>query len=308
MATPQAAIFNEMGRNQWYVHLSRVDGADLGRIKTVLRDAINGAVSHDLNLCVGFGPTLLADLGGPTVDDFQSYETFVAGDGSGREAKGTQEELLLWYNGTEKDMIWEMQFNARTALGGHMSVARETITFIWRDSWDLTGFVDGTGNPEAHREPEVALIPEGEAGAGGSFAIAQRWVHDLDAFNALTLEEQQNVFGREKAPYTGKLANVPATSHVAHVELREDGNHGQESSAKRDEIVRRSTPYAFHDGTVGLYFMGFCKSQAPLRERMNLMYNTDGSGVRDQLTDFSNPASGSFYFCPAVEDLDSMLA
>ena len=30
--------------------------------------------------------------------------------GSGREAKGTQEELLLWYNGTENDMIWEMQF------------------------------------------------------------------------------------------------------------------------------------------------------------------------------------------------------
>ena len=172
MATPQPAIFNEMGRNQWYVHLSRVDGADLGRIRTVLRDAINGADGHDLNLCVGFGPTLLADLGGPAVDDFQPYETYVAGDGSGREAKGTQEELLLWYNGTEKDMIWEMQFNARTALSGHMDVARETITFIWRDSWDLTGFVDGTGNPDDHRQPEVACIPDGEVGAGGSFAIA----------------------------------------------------------------------------------------------------------------------------------------
>ena len=116
------------------------------------------------------------------------------------------------------------------------------------------------------------------------------------------------MFGRQKAPYTGKLADVPATSHVAHVELRESGNHGQEDSPKRDEIARRSTPYAFHDGTVGLYFMGFCKSQAPLRERMNLMYNTDGSGVRDQLTDFSNPASGSFYFAPSVEDLNGMLA
>ncbi|MGI9616365.1 MAG: Dyp-type peroxidase [Acidimicrobiales bacterium] len=308
MATPQPAIFNEMGRNQWYVHLSRVDGADVGRIRTVLRDAINGAVGHDLNLCVAFGPTLLSALGGPEVDDFQAYETFVAGDGSGREAKGTQEELLLWWNGAEKDMIWEMQFNARTALAGHMSVARETPTFIWRDSWDLTGFVDGTGNPEDSRQPEVALIPEGSAGAGGSFCIAQRWVHDLDSFNALPLPEQEGVFGRQKAPYTGKLADVPATSHVAHVELRESGNHGQEDSPKRDEIARRSTPYAFHDGTVGLYFMGFCRSQAPLRERMNLMYNTDGSGVRDQLTDFSNPASGSFYFAPSVEDLNGMLA
>ena len=68
------------------------------------------------------------------------------------------------------------------------------------------------------------------------------------------------------------------------------------------------TPYAFHDGTVGLYFMGFCRSQAPLRERMNMMYNVDGTGIRDQLTDYSNPASGSFYFAPSQEDLNSMIA
>lgn len=308
MATPQPAIFNEMGRNQWYVHMSRVEGADLGHIKGVLRDALNGATGHDLNLCTLFGPTLMADLGGPEVDDFQPYDTFVAGDGSGREAKGTQEELLLWWNGAEKDMIWEMQFNARTALEGHMSVARETPTFIWRDSWDLTGFVDGTGNPEDHRQPEVALVPDDQSGAAGSFAIAQRWVHDLTAFNALPVAEQEAVFGRQKAPATDKTATMPTTSHVAHVELREDGNHGHEGSPKRNEIARRSTPYAFHDGTVGLYFMAFCKDQAPLRERMNSMYNTDGSGIRDQLTDFSNPASGSFYFAPSVEDLNAMLA
>ena len=309
MATPQPAIFNEMGRNQWYVHLSRTDGADLGHIKGVLRDSINAAGGQPgMNLCIGFGPTLNEALGGPGVSDFQPYETFVSGDGSGREAKGTQEELLLWYNGPEKDMIWEMQFNARTALEGHMAVARETPTFVWRDSWDFTGFVDGTGNPEEHRQPEVAIIPDGDTGAGGSFAIAQRWVHDLASFNALSLDEQEAVFGRKKAPATEKTATIPSTSHLAHVELREDGNHGNEGSGKRNEIARRSTPYAFHDGTVGLYFMAFCREQAPLRERMNLMYNTDGSGVRDQLTDFSNPASGSFYFMPSVEDMNSMLA
>lgn len=308
MATPQPAIFNEMGRNQWYVHLSRVEGADLGKIKGVLRDAVNAAAGHDINLCVLFGPTLLADLGGPAVEDFQRYETFVSGDGSGREAKGTQEELLLWWNGTEKDMIWELQFNVRTALEGHMKVARETPTFIWRDSWDFTGFVDGTGNPEPHRQPEVAIIPDGKPGAGGSFAIAQRWVHDLTAFNALPVDQQEAVFGRRKAPMTEKTATIPKTSHLAHVELRENGDNGNEGSPKRDEIARRSTPYAFHDGTVGLYFMAFCARQAPLRERMNAMYNTDGKGVRDQLTDFSNPASGSFYFAPGVEDLNKMLA
>jgi putative iron-dependent peroxidase len=69
----------------------------------------------------------------------------------------------------------------------------------------------------------------------------------------------------------------------------------------------RSTPYAFHDGTVGLYFMAFCKTQAPFRERLSAMYGVDG-GVRDRLTDHSNPASGSFYFAPSVETLDASLA
>ena len=27
-----------------------------------------------------------------------------------------------------------------------------------------------------------------------------------------------------------------------------------------------------HDGTVGLYFMGFCREQAPMRERMESIY------------------------------------
>ncbi len=70
-------------------------------------------------------------------------------------------------------------------------------------------------------------------------------------------------------------------------------------------MTRRSTPYAFHDGTVGLYFIGFCATQGPLRERMRAMYGMDGQ-VPDKLTEFSNPASGSFYFAPSVEALNAL--
>jgi putative iron-dependent peroxidase len=95
------------------------------------------------------------------------------------------------------------------------------------------------------------------------------------------------------------------TSHLAHVELR-DGETGDADKQKRGEMVRRSTPYAFHDGTVGLYFMGFCKEQAPLRERMEAMYGLNGQ-ARDAITNYSTPASGAFYFAPSVEILDKAL-
>jgi len=306
MATPQPAILNRnMGEHQWYVHLSREPGANLVHIKSVIQTLRRVCKDKGINLCLGFGPTLLKDLTKDVPNDFQPFETIKSIDGSGREAKGTQEELLFWMNSPKKDQIWKAQWDARQALKGHMKVARETMTFIYGNSLDMTGFIDGTGNPEVERDREVAIVPDGQPGAGGSFINAQRWVHDLEAWEKLSLPEQEGVFGRTKADST-RLAVQPAHSHLAHVELRQ-GKTADDSKPKRDEISRRSTPYAFHDGTVGLYFMAFCKAQAPLRERLRAMYGADGS-VRDKLTDFSNPASGSFYFAPSVETLDSSLA
>ncbi len=306
MATPQPSVLNRnMGQHQWYVHLSRMDGADIGAIKAAIAQLRADCAAKNINLVVGFGPTLLADLIDDVPSDFQPYETFQSIDGSGKEAKGTQEELLFWLNSERKDEVWKAQWDAREALKGHMRVARETMTFIYGDSLDLSGFIDGTGNPDPERDVEVAIVPAGEPGAGGSFIIAQRWVHDLEAFNLLPVEEQEKVFGRTKADST-RLKVQPPTSHLSHVELRE-GKTGDDTTPKRDEISRRSTPYAFHDGTVGLYFMAFCKSQAPLRERMRAMYGMDGQ-VRDRLTSYSNPASGSFYFAPSVETLDAALS
>jgi putative iron-dependent peroxidase len=238
-------------------------------------------------------------------NDFQPFETVKSVDGSGREAKGTQEELLFWMNSPRKDQVWKAQWDARQALVGHMKVARETMTFIYGASLDMTDFIDGTGNPTPDREHEVAIVPNGQPGAGSNFILAQRWVHDLAGWEKQSLQEQEGVFGRTKADST-RLENQPAHSHLAHVELRQ-GTTADATKPKRDEITRRSTPYAFHDGTVGLYFMAFCKAQAPFREQLRAMYGADG-GVRDKLTDFSNPASGSFYFAPSVETLDSSLA
>ena len=48
-----------------------------------------------------------------------------------------------------KDRNWNTQYAFRTKVAGHMAVARETIAWIYGNSLDLTGFIDGTGNPEA---------------------------------------------------------------------------------------------------------------------------------------------------------------
>jgi len=302
MATPQRSILTSLGEHQWYVHLSRTDGADLGVIKQALVALSSDCEHLGVNLCIMFGPTLLADLTSDVPADFQPYPGYNSPDG--KEAKATQEELLIWVHSDHKDRNWDSQYKFRTAVAGHMTVARETIAWIYGASQDLTGFIDGTGNPAFDRQHECAIVPDGQPGAGGSFAIAQRWVHDLTYFNSLSLEDQENLFGRTKAESTRLDKQVP-TSHLSHVELRE-GDTADASKPKRGEVVRRSTPYALHDGTVGLYFLGFCREQAPLRERMEAIYGMNGQ-ARDALTDYSTPASGSFYFAPSLETLTAAL-
>jgi deferrochelatase/peroxidase EfeB len=102
-------------------------------------------------------------------------------------------------------------------------------------------------------------------------------VHNLEYFRSLSLQDQENTFGRRKENSERLPVQVP-TSQLSHVELRE-GRTADESTPKRSEMVRRSTPYAMPDGTVGLYFMGFCKEQAPLRERMEAIYGMNGQPV-----------------------------
>ena len=305
MANPQHAILTNLSKYQWYTHLSRTENADLGVIQQALAEvrAIGAetGVTIPINVCILFGPTLLADLTDDVPDDFQPYPGYESADG--KVAKATQEELLLWVHSADKDLCWETQYKFRTAVAGHMTVARETPAFIYRNSLDLTGFIDGTGNPPPEEQHGKAIVPEGSPGAGGAFCIAQRWIHDLSYFNGLSLEDQENTFGRTKADST-RLETLVPTSHLLHVELR-DGAPGDRSAPERGEMVRRSTPYAFHDGTVGLYFMGFCKDQAPIRERMEAMYGLNGQ-VRDALTDYSTPASGAYYFAPSVETLDAI--
>lgn len=302
MPTPQNAILCDLEKHQWYVHMSRDDGADLGKIKAALKDLRADCKAQGVNLGLMFGPTLLADLTDDLPEDFQAYPGYKSPDG--KVAKGTQEELLLWLHSDNKDLCWECQHTFRTAMAGQLHVARETITFIYKNSLDLTGFIDGTGNPEPEDQRDRAIVPNGQPGAGGSHCIAQRWVHDLNFFNSLSLQDQENTFGRTKKESVRLEEQVP-TSHLSHVELRE-GDTADDSKPKRGEMVRRSTPYAFHDGTVGLYFLGFCKTQAPMRERMEAMYGQNDQ-ARDAITDYSTPASGSFYFAPSVETLDGAL-
>lgn len=67
----------------------------------------------------------------------------------------------------------------------------------------------------AHRAADVAIVGPGRLGAGGSQVLTMRWVHDLLAFNRLSVEEQQRVIGRTKSDTSTGSISWPSVDVLA---------------------------------------------------------------------------------------------
>jgi putative iron-dependent peroxidase len=295
---PQPGIFAQGTRSHHHLELSvRPDATDAAVVDALRQLREPTVTAGGVNLVLGLGPALWARLARDGVPGgFHDYPTIEGLDG--KTAPGTQRDLWVWAHGTGEDIAFDAARAAAAALAPVATVELAQPAFLYRDSRDMTGFVDGTANPPMEEAAEVALVPPGQPGTGGSFVIAQRWIHDLEAFHALPVEEQERVFGRSKADSIEMDDDTkPANAHIARVEIEIDGEEA--------EIYRRSTPY----GTLaehGLYFLGFSAELRRFEIMLNNMFGL-GDGPRDRLTDFTRPVSGSFFFAPSVAALNALL-
>ncbi len=216
----------------------------------------------------------------------------------GRSAPATQHDAWLWISGGAPDVTWDHARAAAVAVSDVARLAAERTGFAYRDGRDMTGFVDGTANPPIRRAADVALVPPGEPGEGGSHVLVMRWVHDLGAFNQLPVAEQQRVLGRTKVDSVElPEAEKPVTAHIARVTIDVGG--------EELPIFRRSVPY----GTVeehGLYFLAFSGDASRYDRMLARMFGTAGDGVHDRLIEYSRPVSGAYYFAPSINALNDL--
>lgn len=290
-ALPQAGIFALGTSSHAYLEFDLRPGADPHALATALanlrepRTTIGG-----VNLVVGFRPELWRErLGMPGPTSLLGFEKPLIGP-DGFEMPATQHDALLWLAGSAYDVVFDEARDAIAALAGLASVATEASSWPYRHDRDLTGFQDGTENPSLARAPEVALIPSGEPGAGGSVLLLQRWRHDAQAWEALSVDDQEHAMGRRRSDSI-ELEDRPESSHVARTDQDDFG-----------EIFRRNMPY----GTVtdhGTMFVGFAREQAPLHRMLESMAGLHGP--RDELTRYTTPLTGAYYFVPAIAAIRS---
>jgi putative iron-dependent peroxidase len=128
--------------------------------------------------------------------------------------------------------------------------------------------------------------------------LTMRWVHDLVAFNRLSVEEQERVIGRTKADSVELSENEkPLTAHIARVEAYVGG--------EELEIFRRSVPYGTAEEH-GLYFLAFSAERSRYDRMLSRMFGASSDGLHDRLTDFSHPMSGAYYFAPSLNTLNEL--
>jgi len=296
VARPQPGIFAQGTRSHYHLEFDLRDGATDAAICAALGGLREPSVTAGgSNIVVGFGPALWRRL---RPDDAPSdLADFEPIDGDGRRAPATQHDLWVWTHGTGEDVELDVARAVVVVLEPAFQLAAEQPCFVYKESRDLTGFIDGTENPPVEEAFDVALVPDGQSGEAGAFVFTQRWVHDLAKFHAQSRPDQEGTIGRTK-PDSVELDDKPATAHIARVVIEEDG--------EELELYRRSVPYG-RVGELGLYFLAFSADPSRFTKMLHRMFGISGDGLHDHLTDFTTPVSGAFYFAPSLDALDGIL-
>ena len=167
--------------------------------------------------------------------------------------------------------------------------------FRFLDGRDVTGFVDGTENPQGLHRRKVALVKDEDDHefAGGSYLHTQRYQHNLSLWDALPEHEQEDVYGRSKFDNVEYPSNDKApTAHTKRTSLKdEDGNN--------IEIVRQSMPYGDMKRK-GLFFVSYCHSPKPFAVMLKSMVHGDEQGNHDHLLKYTQAETGSAFFAPSL--------
>ena len=291
----EAAIFLVLLVNRGGEEATRELLADLSGLKRSVGFRIP---EGELTCVVGLGSELWDRLFGPPRP--AGLHPFREIRGPRHTAVSTPGDLLVHIRAHRLDLCFELAQRVTDRLAGAARVVDEIHGFRSFDDRDLLGFVDGTENPDGAAAQAAAIVgAEDAAFAGGSYVVVQKYVHDLAAWTALTVENQERAVGRTKLDDLELPDDVkPANSHVAlNTIVGEDGEQRQ--------ILRYNMPFGrVGTGEFGTYFIGYTASPDVIEQMLTNMFTGNPPGNHDRILDFSTAVSGTLFFAPDAGFVD----
>ena len=237
-------------------------------------------------------------FGSPRPAELHPFREIRAGE---RHAVSTPGDLLLHIRAKRMDLCFEMAAQIMARIENVVSPVDEVQGFRYFDDRDLLGFVDGTENPRGDAVSAAVLIGDEDARfAGGSYVIVQKYLHNVDAWNALPTEAQERIIGRTKLSDIELDDSVkPTSAHNALTTIVEDG--------KEIRILRDNMPFGRPSlGEFGTYFIGYSRSPRTVEQMLENMFVGRPPGNYDRLLDFSRAATGNLFFVPSATFLENV--
>jgi putative iron-dependent peroxidase len=219
----------------------------------------------------------------------------------GRQAVSTPGDVLFHIRAKRMDMCFELVTHIMERIREAVSVVDEVHGFRYFDDRDVIGFVDGTENPRGADAYDAALVGQEDAQfRGGSYVIIQKYLHDMERWNALSTEQQELIIGRKKLSDIELDDSVKPTS--AHNALTTIVENGKEVKILRDNMPFGRPGY----GEFGTYFIGFGRSPGTIEQMLENMFVGRPPGNYDRLLDFSRAVTGNLFFVPSATFLENI--
>src|SRR5262245_14914170 len=194
-----------------------------GDLSALLRAVEFRDIEAGLSCVMGIGSDAWDHLfGPPRPAELHPFREIRAGE---RHAVSTPGDLFFHIRAKRMDLCFELATHIMARIGNAVSHIDEVHGFRYFDDRDLLGFVDGTENPRGEEAIKAVLVgDEDRAFTGGSYVTVQKYVHNLDAWNALSTETQERIIGRKKLSDIELDDSVkPTSAHSALTTIVEDG-------------------------------------------------------------------------------------
>lgn len=286
MKDSQPGIFHDLPKQSRYLGFDIQSDASAEQIKSSLKELTDLADGD--TMVVGFGLSLLNKLD-ITITGMRNMPVL---SGPGFDVPSTPVALWCWLRGDDRGVLYHMARRLEQCLFPAFNPVYVLDGFMYADSRDLSGYEDGTENPQDEDAVAAAIVSgQGKGVDGSSFVVVQQWLHDMDTLQDKSIEQQDDIIGRHISD-NEEFDEAPESAHVKR--------SAQESFSPEAFILRRSMPWV--DGTdAGLNFVAFGKSFDAFEAILNRMLGKE-DGIVDALFSFTRPIGGFYLWCPPLKD------
>ncbi|OJX37507.1 MAG: peroxidase [Flavobacteriia bacterium 40-80] len=242
---------------------------------------------------IGYEAWLKLELPEPLPKELKNFEAIT---GDKHTAVATEGDLHFQIRSDNKSFAYDMSSMISGFMKDIADCTVEVQGFRYWDSRSILGFVDGTENPHGPDRDHFAVINEQDPEyKGGSYLFTQKYIHNLDAWKSLSVEEQEKVIGRSKDNDIEMADGIkPKNSHIALANIGDDF-----------KVVRDNMPFGnVATNEMGTYFICYASTFSTVQKMLTNMFIGDPHGNYDRILDFSTAKTGTLFFVPSLDMLD----